>query len=330
MSDSSKNLPGRAGSVRRRNVLKSTAGMVATGVFPAVHPEEKIVTPHLGTAINEDPVIAGRLKADTKTETRSVSAERDKKEMGMGPAIEQVTIAAPGGTCPASVLSPDGKGPWPAVVFYGDAGGIRPAMLQMAQRLAGAGYLVLLPDLYYRYGPYGPLVPEQVFKGDVAAILGPLMATTGTEQASKDTAAFLAYLDTRPDVARDRIGAVGFCMGGGLAIAAAASYPQRFAAVASFHGGNLATDAPASPHRFVRTLAAEAYIAAADKDDSYPPPMAARLEAALKNAGVSYRAETYAGAAHGWMVPDFPTYDRASAERGWQALLQLLDRKLRS
>ncbi len=327
MSNSSKNLPGRAGSVRRRSVLKSTAGIVATGVFQAAHSEEKIVPSHLGTATNEDPVIAGRFKADTTTEIHSVSAEHDKKRMGR--SIKQVTIQAPGGTCPASVLSPDGKGPWPAVVFYGDAGGIRPAMLEMAQNVAGGGYLVLLPDLYYRFGPYGPLVPEQVFKGDVAAILGPLMATTGTKQASKDTAAFLAYLDTRPDVAGSKIGAVGFCMGGGLAIAAAASYPQRFAAVASFHGGNLATDAPTSPHRFVRTLAAEAYIASAENDSSYPPPMAARLEEALKKSGVRYQAETFAGAAHGWMVPDFPTYDRVSANRGWQAMLALFDRCLR-
>src|SRR3546814_11624893 len=84
----------------------------------------------------------------------------------------------------------------------------------MAQRLADAGYIVLLPDLFYRYGPYGPLVPTEVFKGDVGAILGPLMATTGNVKAAEDTAGFLAYLDTRTDVAGDKVGAVGFCMGG--------------------------------------------------------------------------------------------------------------------
>jgi carboxymethylenebutenolidase len=242
---------------------------------------------------------------------------------------EQVTIRTADADCPAYVMSPQGDGPWPAAIFFGDAGGIRPAMLEMAKRLADAGYVVLLPDLFFRYGPYGPLVPKEVFKGDVAAILGPLMATTGTDKASKDTGAFLAYLDTRADIANTKIGAVGFCMGGALALAAAGAYPQRFAVVASFHGGNLATDASTSPHLLVPELAAEVYIASADNDDSYPPSMAARLEDALTQAGVHYHAETYAGAFHGWMVPDFPVYDQDSADRGWKTLLALFDRTLR-
>ena len=234
------------------------------------------------------------------------------------------------GDCRAYVVTPSGNGPWPAAIFYGDAGGIRAAMVAMAQRLADAGHLVLLPDLYYRYGPYGPLAPAEVFKGDVGAILGPLMATTGTDKAAEDTGAFLAYLDTRNDIAGTKIGGVGFCMGGGMAIAAAATYPARFAAVASFHGGNLAIDTPTSPHLRVANLAATLYIAAADKDDSYPPAMAARLEDALNQAGVRYQAETYIGALHGWMVPDFPVYDPVAADRGWAALLALFGRSLRA
>jgi carboxymethylenebutenolidase len=242
--------------------------------------------------------------------------------------VEQITIRILDSDCPAHVMSPEGDGPWPAAVFYGDAGGIRPAMLEMATRLADAGFVVLLPDLYYRYGAYGPLVPREVFAGDVGAILGPLMATTGTDKAAEDTGAFLAYLDTRQDIAGSKVGAVGFCMGGGMAIAAAATYPSRFAAVASFHGGHLATDAATSPHLFVSRLAAEVYIASADNDGSYPASMAARLEESLTKAGVRYRAEMYAGAAHGWMVPDFPVYDRQAADRGWKAMLALLDRAL--
>jgi carboxymethylenebutenolidase len=114
------------------------------------------------------------------------------------------------------------------------------------------------------------------------------------------------YLDTREDIASAKIRALGFCMGGGMAIGAAASYPRRFAAVASFHGGNLATDAPTSPHLLV-------------------PELAARLEDALTKAGVPYRAEIYRGASHGWMVPDFPVYDRDSADRGWNAMLAFFE-----
>lgn len=241
---------------------------------------------------------------------------------------EEVTIRIADAACPAYVMSPGGVGPWPAVIFYGDAGGIRPAMLDMATKLADAGYVVLLPDLYYRFGPYEPLVPKDVFKGDVMAILGPLMATTGVDKAASDTRDFLAYLDTRKDVAHGKLGAVGFCMGGGIAIGAAATFPERFAAVASFHGGNLATDAPTSPHLLVTHLSAQVYIASADNDDSYPPSMAARLEESLIHAGVHYRAETYHDALHGWMVPDFPVYDADAAERGWHALLALFKQTL--
>ena len=238
---------------------------------------------------------------------------------------EQITIRTRDGECPLHVATPAGDGPWPAVIFYMDAGGIRPVVIEMAQRLAGAGYVVLLPDLFYRYGPYGPLVPKEVFAGDVRATLGPMMATTGNDKAAEDTEAFLVYLDTRADVAGRKVGAVGFCMGGGMALAAAGTYPDRFGAVASFHGGNLATDAPASPHLFAPNLKGEVYVAAAENDGSYPPEMAERFEKALAQAGVRYRAETYP-AAHGWMKPDFPVYDHAAAERGWTEMLALFGR----
>ncbi len=241
---------------------------------------------------------------------------------------EQAMIRTGDGACPVQVMTP-GDGAWPAIILYMDAGGIRPAVTAMAQRLADAGYVVLLPDLFYRYGAYGPFVPREVFAGDFRAILGPLMASTGHARAADDTDAFLAYLDTRGDVAGHKVGAVGFCMGGGLAIASAAAHPDRFAAVASFHGGNLATDAPTSPHLAAPQLTAEVYIAAAENDASYPSAMAERFEAALAQAGVAYQAETYP-AAHGWMKPDFPVYDEAQAERGWAAMLALFDRKLGS
>jgi carboxymethylenebutenolidase len=240
---------------------------------------------------------------------------------------EQITITTPDGKCPAHVFTPIG-GSGPAVIFYMDAGGIRPAVLGMAERLSQAGYVVLLPDLFYRYGAYGPFDPKEVFKGDVGAILGPLTATTGNAKAAEDTAAFLAYLDSRADVQDDRVGAVGFCMGGAMAIAAAGTYPDRFAAVASFHGGNLASEAADSPHRYAQNLKAELYIAAAQDDDYYPPEMAEQFETALDAAQVRYRAETYP-AAHGWMKPDFPIYDEAAAERGWHEMLAFFDRTLR-
>jgi len=243
-------------------------------------------------------------------------------------AHEHVFIRTADGACPAHVLTPDGGGPWPAVIFYMDGLGIRPAVVEMAQRLAGGGYVVLLPDMFYRFGPYEPLVPTVVFQQDFHAILGPMMATTDNARAARDTRFFLDYLDTRADVKAGKVGTTGYCMGGGMSLTAAGVFPDRVAAAASFHGGNLASDSPQSPHLLAPQMRAEVYVAGADNDHSYPPEMAARLETALTDAGVRRRCETYEGAAHGWMKPDFAVYDEIAAERGWRELFALFARNL--
>jgi carboxymethylenebutenolidase len=240
----------------------------------------------------------------------------------------QVMIQTGDGQCRAWVLTPERAGKWPAVIFYMDAFGIRPGMVQMAVHLASRGYVVLLPDLYYRFGDYAPLDPAVVMKGNVGATIGPLMSSTDNHKAGDDTASFIACLDSRSDVAGRKIGTVGFCMGGGMAITAAARYPDRIAAVVSFHGGNLATDLPTSPHLLLSRVKAELYIAVADNDRTYPPEMGARFEAALKAAGVQYKSELYPGKAHGWMKPDMPVYDAAAADKGWNELWALYARTL--
>jgi len=240
----------------------------------------------------------------------------------------RVTILEKDGPCRAWVLTPDGAGRWPAVLFYMDAFGIRPGMIRMATHLASKGYVVLLPDLYYRFGEYASLDPREVLKGNIRATIGPMMATTDNHKAAEDTAAFIAYLDTRTDVGGKKIGTVGFCMGGGMALTAAAYYPDRIAAAVSFHGGNLATDEPTSPHLLLPKIKAEIYIAIAENDQSYPPDMAKRFEAALAVAGVKHKSELYPGKAHGWMKPDLPVYDARAAEKGWSELLALYARTL--
>lgn len=243
---------------------------------------------------------------------------------------KHVTIAAPGGDCPAYLVTPgggNGEQTRPGVLFYMDAGGIRPAMLTMAQHVADAGYAVLLPDLFYRFAAYGPFVPAEVLGPRMEEVLGPLMATTSNAVAARDTGAFLDFLDGRSDIAGGLRGMVGFCMGGGMAIAAAGEHAGRIGAVASFHGGALATEAEDSPHCYLRDLSANLYVAAATDDPFYPQDMAERFRAAVSEAGVSCDHETYA-AAHGWMVPDFPSHDEPAARRGWEELAALFGRRL--
>jgi carboxymethylenebutenolidase len=216
------------------------------------------------------------------------------------------------------------------VIFFMDGLGIRPVLFEMGQRLADAGFVVLLPDLFYRAGSYEPLDVRAVFaSGDVRAALAPFMSSTDNLRASQDTAAFLDYLESRGDVAGTKIGTTGYCMGGGISLTAAATYPDRIAAAASFHGGSLATDSELSPHRLVDNITARVYVAAADNDSSYPPEMAARLCEALMASSVDHRHDLYVGAAHGWTMSDFPVYDHAAAERHWRELIGLFDDRLR-
>ncbi len=243
---------------------------------------------------------------------------------------EQVSIRTGEGVCPAHVFTPEGPGQWPAAIIYMDAFSIRPTLLAMAQRLADHGYVVLLPDLYYRAGNYEPLDPAKVFaSGDIMGAIGPLMSTTSTLKAAADTGAFLEYLETRSDVAGKKVGTTGYCMGGGMAIAAAGTWPDRIAAAASFHGGGLATDDPASPHLFAPKIKGRVYVAAAVQDDFYPPEMHERLGQAMADAGTDYRGEFYEGALHGWTMADFPIYDEAAAERHWRELFALFDGTLK-
>lgn len=239
-------------------------------------------------------------------------------------AQEQVSIRTRDGQCPAYVFRPAEGGRRPGVIFFMDGLGIRPTIFEMGQRLADYGYVVLVPDLFYRAGPYEPLNPKAVFAtGDVRSALAHLFSSTDNRRAAEDTEAFLAYLDGRDDVAGTKVGTTGYCMGGAISLTAAGTYPDRVAAAASFHGGNLATDSELSPHLLAPRLAAKVYVAGADNDASYPPEMADRLEQALSDAGVDHRCEIYDGALHGWTMTDFPVYDQPAAERHWEELVAL-------
>ena len=243
---------------------------------------------------------------------------------------ELISIAAPDGECPGHVFTPHGQGRWPGVILFMDGFGIRPTLFNMAQRLADAGYVVLLPDLFYRIGPYEPLDLTKVFSsGDVrAAVAERIGHPTNLQLAVNDTASFVACLESRDDVSGRGLGATGYCMGGAFALASAGVYPDHIVAAASFHGGNLVTSSPVSPHALAPAMKGSIYVAAAENDPSYPPEMAAELEKALSLAGVDHRCEVYEGAVHGWTMPDTPRYNHEAAERHWRKLFEFFSRML--
>jgi len=212
-----------------------------------------------------------------------------------------------------------------------DGIGIRPAMLEVGDRLANHGYFVLLPDLFYRSGPYEPMDPRSLFADPEKrkTLVEKFFAHATPANIMSDTSAFLDYLGAQPDVKRGGVGTVGYCMGGLMSLTAAGTYPDRIAATASYHGGRLATDAPDSPHLLAPKMKSRVYVAGAIEDQSFPDEMKARLEQALAAAGVDHKIETYP-AKHGWVFRDTPVYDAAASERHWQTLLALFDSTLKA
>ncbi len=111
-------------------------------------------------------------------------------------------------------------------------------------------------------------------------------------------------------------------MGGSFALTAAGRFPDRVAAAASFHGGQIASTAPDSPHLLAGSMKAKMYVAGAENDASFDAEQFERLSVALTDADVDHTLVTYP-AAHGFAVPDNPSYDAPAAARHWQALQDL-------
>jgi len=222
------------------------------------------------------------------------------------------------------VCLPSGSpGRLPAILLYMDAMGVRPDLVSMADRLASHGYVVVLPNLYYRAGPQ-PQVDKTAF-----AVPGPerervfaLMRSINHRMVMEDTRVLLTWLDGRDDVRPGGIGTLGYCMGGGYALTAAGTYPERVTGAASFHGGWLATDRPDSPHLLAPRMRASLYIGVAGIDPLFPPDECARFEQALRESGCRYTLEIYEGAGHGFAVTGHHVYDRVASERHWERLLE--------
>lgn len=247
------------------------------------------------------------------------------------PVVEKdVEVKTPDGTADAALYYPEGKGAWPAVVIWPDVVSLRPVFREMGRRLAGEGYVVLVPNLYYRLKK-APVVEGgfNFANPDDRAKLTPLRASVTPEGTVRDAVAYLAFLDGLPQTdTKAMAGTQGYCMGGPLAFHTAGAVPGRVGAVASFHGGGLATDQPTSPHLTLPKTKAEYLVLIADNDHKQDPAARDRIKTALDAAGRPNKVEVYEGAAHGWTVKGSQVYNEAAAEKAWAELLALYKRAL--
>jgi carboxymethylenebutenolidase len=238
---------------------------------------------------------------------------------------KDVSIRTPDGTADAALFTPRKPGQFPAVLMRPDIMGLRPAFRDMGRRLAGEGYVVLVPNPFYR-SKRAPVLQGPIDFSDPGTrqlLTGYRKAMTN-EGIVHDAVAYLAFLDAQPKTSKRRkVGVQGYCMGGALSFMTAGAVPNRIGAVGSFHGGNgLVTKEPDSPHLLISKTRATFLVLQAQNDDAQQPQVKEVLKAAFAKAHRPATVEVYP-ANHGWCVPGGQAYDEVQAERAWAALLQL-------
>jgi carboxymethylenebutenolidase len=243
-----------------------------------------------------------------------------------------VTVKTADGMCDAALYHPAGPkngkgGTWPAVLIWTDIFGLRPAFRDMGKRLAAQGYVVLVPNPFYRTRK-APVF-EEGMKFDFnnpedRAKLPPLTGPLTPEAVTRDAAAHLAFLDAQKVTNKKaKAGVQGYCMGGPMTMRTAAALPARIGAGGSFHGGGLVTDKPDSPHLLVPQIKARYYFGIASNDDQKQPDAKDKLKAAFAAVNRPAKIEVYDGALHGWCVPGSAVYNQSAAEKAWGELLAL-------
>ena len=198
----------------------------------------------------------------------------------------EVIIKTPDGDADCYFTHP-AKGKHPAVLIWPDIWGLRPAFRQMADRLAGAGYAVLVVNPFYR-STKAPVLPmDKKGTAEGFAIVRPMAGKLTRTIIETDAKALIGFLDKQKAVdAKRKMATTGYCMGGPITMVTAATLPGRVGAAASFHGGGLATDKPDSPHLLIPKMKAHYLIATAEDDDQKVPQEKDMLRAGFKAAGL--------------------------------------------
>jgi carboxymethylenebutenolidase len=235
-------------------------------------------------------------------------------------------VPATDGAMNTFVVHPDESSPWGVVTVLMDAPGIRECLRDIARRIAAVGYLVALPNLYYRRGREVTVGPTRGHPDAEAnrKRLAELVRSLSRTGIVADIGRLLEHLGTSFPVRPGRAATVGYCMSGAFAVLAAARYPDRVACAASYYGTRLVGEEPDSPHRAIAAYPGVVYFAFAEHDEYVPPDVVTGLRDALAATRLRHRVEVYAGTHHGFAFADRGTFDRAASERHFERLFALL------
>jgi carboxymethylenebutenolidase len=243
---------------------------------------------------------------------------------------KDVDVPMANGVADSALFYPEGRGSWPAVLVWTDILGLRPVFREMGQRLAAEGYVVLVPNPFYRNAK-APVVDGSFdfSKPEDRAKVMPMAAALTADANVSDAKSYVTFLDAQPQTdKKKRMGVQGYCMGGPLTFRTAATVPERVGAAATFHGGGLVTDKPDSPHLLIPKMKAEILCAVADNDDKRDPAAKDKLKEAFAAAHLKAKVEVYEGCNHGWTVRGSQVYNEVGAERAWAELTSLYKRNL--
>ena len=241
-----------------------------------------------------------------------------------------VNVPMASGVSDSALFYPEGKGTWPAVLVWTDILGLRPVFREMGRRLAAEGYVVLVPNPFYRNAK-APVVDGSFdfSKPEDRAKVMPLAAALTADANISDAKSYTTFLDAQPQTNKQKkMGVQGYCMGGPLTFRTASTRPDRIGAAATFHGGGLVTDRPDSPLLLIAQMKAEVLCCVADNDDKRDPAAKDRLKQAFAAAHLKATVEVFEGCNHGWTVRGSQVYNEEGAERAWSELAALYKRNL--
>jgi carboxymethylenebutenolidase len=283
---------------------------------------------HIHQGLTHDPTISRRTFSLGAAATAVLSSAAAYAQSQV--VEKDVDVPMASGVADSALFYPAGKGPWPAVLIWTDILGLRPVFRDMGRRLAAEGYVVLVPNPFYR-NHKAPVV-DGTFdfnKPEDRAKVMPMAAALTQDAAFSDAKDYIAFIDKQPQTdKKHKVGVQGYCMGGPLTFRTAAIVPDRIGAAATFHGGGLVTDKPDSPHLLIPKMKATVYCAVADNDDKSQPAAKDTLKASFAAAKVPAKVEVYTGDNHGWCVKGSQPYDEAGAERAWAELTALYQKAL--
>lgn len=249
----------------------------------------------------------------------------------VGLTTGMVTYPAPDGfDLPAYVARPEGEGPFPVVIVVSEIFGLHAYIMDVARRLAKAGYAAVAPAFFVRVEDPAPLA-------DMRAIQA-IVAQAGYEQVMGDIAATLEWASGQLWANSDRVGITGFCWGGKVVWQAAARFPVIDAGVAWY--GRLAPSASATPEQaaagapwpvdLADDLSGVVIGNYGSADQGIPNDTVAAMQTALEAAGATESGiKLYDGAPHGFHADYRPSYRAAEAADGWARLLALFETKLK-